>query len=308
MTTSAASDLGPDWSFDYSEMTEQEALAHLALQLTKCKLLCETDYCNSICQREYNNLLVEIGEYFEELASFSAADFWFCVQRGGKDYRVLGRDMHDKLQNGDRFVVWRDGKPFNWKWAEVENVWEQQDTWFHLKNLTEEMFLYPRDEPNSNMWDINGNPVDRLLPGGEYVVGGVNDNNARIRFEGNTGSWDFGDLTDVHLLKNGFRLFADCPNFNGDVTVLGGTPWTDVREIFRNATSFNQDIGHWDVNNVQNGFEFNYVFNNAASFDQDVSNWCGTSDIGLGFLPESLYDGCPLQTQPRKQINMLCRI
>lgn len=237
----------------------------------------------------------------------AAADLWFCVQRGGVDYRVLGRDMHDKLQDGDRFIVWRDGQPFSWKWAAVENVWEEQDAWFHIKNLTEEMFVYPRDEPNSNMWDLDGNPVDRLLPGGEYVVGGVNDNQVRIRFEGNSGNWDFGDLTDSHLLKNGYRLFADCPNFNGDVTAIGGTPWSDVREMFRNATSFNQDIGHWDINGVRNGYELNYVFNNAAAFDQDVSNWCGINTGGLSFLPDSMYDGCPLNNQPAKQINITCR-
>lgn len=234
-------------------------------------------------------------------------DLWFCVQRNGVNYRVLGRDMHDKLQNGDRFVVWRAGTPFSWRWAQFENVWEEQDAWFHLKNLTAEVFLYPRDQPNTQMWDLDGNPVDRLLPGGEYIVGGVNDNNQRISFEGNSGTWDFGDKSDSHLLKSGNRMFADCPNFNGDVSVLDGTPWTDVREMFRNASSFNQDISNWNVSGVNNGNEFSFIFNGAASFNQNVSSWCGVRDGPANWTETEMYAGSPLASQPAKQINMDCR-
>ena len=103
-------------------------------------------------------------------------------------------------------------------------------------------------------------------------------------------------------------MFADCPNFNGDVSVLGGTPWTDVREMFRNAKKFNQDISHWNVNNVNNGFEFGNIFNGASSFNQNVSSWCGTKTGPTGGWSETgMYSGSPLANQPAKQINMDCR-
>ena len=41
--------------------------------------------------------------------------------------------------------------------------------------------------------------------------------------------------------------------------------------VFKDATSFNQPIGNWDVTSVG---KFNSMFDGASTFDQDISCWC----------------------------------
>ncbi len=58
---------------------------------------------------------------------------------------------------------------------------------------------------------------------------------------------------------------------NGDdVTQVNTSQITDMRDMFRDATSFNQDISNWDVSNVTTMRD---MFRNATSFNQDLSNW-----------------------------------
>lgn len=45
---------------------------------------------------------------------------------------------------------------------------------------------------------------------------------------------------------------------------------TDTGHMFYMATSFNQNINHWDVSNVENMYS---MFEGARSFNQDVSSW-----------------------------------
>ena len=237
-------------------------------------------------------------------------DLWFCVERDGVDFRVLGSQIHEKIQEGDKFVVWRDGKPHKWRWAEYDFIWEKESFWYHVKNLTEELFLWPRDEIGI-IWDKStGERVDRMLPGGEYMIAGYNEEGHKIRFEGNSGNWDFGADTNTSLLTDGRRFFAKCPNFNGDVSALASAQWSDISEMFLNCTSFNQPLASWDPSNIFNNHEMYDFLRGASSFDQDLSSWC-MYDRGIDLRivrlsADEWAKGAPIASNPGKHPKWQC--
>ena len=68
------------------------------------------------------------------------------------------------------------------------------------------------------------------------------------------------------------RMFNGASSFNGDISRVGISQILMVilPPCFKNANSFNQDIGVWDVSNISN---VQSMFEGAAQFNQDIGPW-----------------------------------
>lgn len=65
-------------------------------------------------------------------------------------------------------------------------------------------------------------------------------------------------------------MLKEVRDTNGDLTLVNTTFMTNMKDMFRNANSFNQDISSWDVSKVKN---MHSTFAGADEFNQDISNW-----------------------------------
>ena len=82
---------------------------------------------------------------------------------------------------------------------------------------------------------------------------------------------------------------------NGDASQYGDiTKWctravTDMREAFRNRTTFNEDISAWDTINVT---DMENMFYDAIAFNQDISGWntSNVTDMRLMFSDASAFN------------------
>jgi len=99
-------------------------------------------------------------------------------------------------------------------------------------------------------------------------------------FNQDIGSWDVSKVGSNPSFGTGFyRMFYLATSFNN-----GGSPSIDnwdlsnyssslslgINEMFRNASSFNQPIGSWNVGNVSS---FAVMFEGAFSFNQNIGSW-----------------------------------
>ncbi len=87
-------------------------------------------------------------------------------------------------------------------------------------------------------------------------------------------------------------MFYGCTSLKGNRSMsqwdLSYTSFM-ARDMFSQATSFNQPIGEWDVSNIR---YLNNMFNGATAFNQSLENW----NIRSVQEMESLFDGSGLST------------
>ena len=76
--------------------------------------------------------------------------------------------------------------------------------------------------------------------------------------------WDVSQITSM------YELFKDKTTFNDDISSWDVSSVTTMQSMFYNAPSFNDDISSWDVSSVTT---MQSMFYNADSFNGDISGW-----------------------------------
>ena len=103
----------------------------------------------------------------------------------------------------------------------------------------------------------------------------VSDSAAATTTYGNISDWDVSNVTDMT------ELFKDKTNFNDDISNWDVSNVTSMNSMFAYAQSFNQDIGSWDVSSVIN---MRGMFDNAIIFNQDIGSWNVSSVTTIRYM------------------------
>ena len=113
-----------------------------------------------------------------------------------------------------------------------------------------------------------------------------------VRNEGNE-----GDFTKVvtSRVTNMSEMFFGASTFNQNIGTWDLSNVTDMSAMFRMALSFNQDISSWNVSKVT---DMDQMFKYASSFKQDLSSW----DVSnVRNMMEEIYDEINLFKKTKKE-------
>ncbi len=157
-------------------------------------------------------------------------------------------------------------------------------------------FSYDVDWDNDGVYDdfgLQGNATHDYGIPGTYTIR-ITGTFPYIKFDG---GGDCEKLIDINQWgdiswRNFFRSFHGCANMDISATDAPDLSLvTNFRSIFANCTSFNSNINHWDVGNVE---VFYRCFQNCTSFNQPLDNWDMSSADNL----DRMFIGCTSFNQP----------
>jgi surface protein len=86
-------------------------------------------------------------------------------------------------------------------------------------------------------------------------------------------------------------IFRDSTSFNQNLDSLDVSGATNIASFFRNIASFNQPVGSWDTSSVQTALS---VFDGASSFNQPLDSW----DVSSVTNMNAIFRGASSFNQP----------
>ena len=89
--------------------------------------------------------------------------------------------------------------------------------------------------------------------------------------------WRFDNVTNMS------NLFKDASGFNEDISLWDTSSVTSMENMFENAGSFNQNISNWNTSSVTS---MTSMFENAGSFNKDIYNWNTSSVTSMASMFE----------------------
>jgi surface protein len=100
---------------------------------------------------------------------------------------------------------------------------------------------------------------------------------------GHIKDWDVSQVTDMS------QLFRSRSSFNEDISSWDVSNVTNMSAMFEYASSFNQDITGWNISNVTN---MNLMFNGVTDFNQPIGSWdvSNVTDMSYMFLYTSSFN------------------
>ena len=87
--------------------------------------------------------------------------------------------------------------------------------------------------------------------------------------------WDVSRITDMK------EMFKDASSFNTDLSKWDVSSVTNMDGMFIKASSFNGDLSKWDVSSVTNMYTMFYL---ASSFNGDLSKWDVSSVTNMNIM------------------------
>ena len=108
----------------------------------------------------------------------------------------------------------------------------------------------------------------------------ISDNAEALTRYGNISGWDTSVITNM---KN---LFKNKKSFNDDISAWDVSSVTDMEKMFKNARLFNQPISNWNISNVTN---ISYMLQNAQAFNQPITTWNLSSVTNMDGLFANAY-------------------
>ena len=116
----------------------------------------------------------------------------------------------------------------------------------------------------------NSSDSDLLIDVAQWGTSAWTTMESAFRGASNLAGFSATDNPNLSLVQSMFFMFANASTFNQDIGNWNVENVTSMRSLFSGARAFNQDISNWNVSGVTNMY---FMFINARAFNQDIGSW-----------------------------------